>query len=100
MSTIPEYQRSESSGYNERFITKLVRNYRSHEAIINVPRKLFYDGELTACGDRMILDSMLEWEHLAKKHFPIIFHAVFGSDERESTSPSFFNRFVITYHLK
>ncbi|XP_060556275.1 putative helicase mov-10-B.1 [Ruditapes philippinarum] len=94
MNTIPEYQRCDTSGYNERYVTKLVRNYRSHDAIISVPRDLFYDGELEACGDRMILDSMLRWDHLAKRGFPIIFHSVFGADERESGSPSFFNRYV------
>ena len=29
----------------------LVRNYRSHPAIIDVPNDLFYGGRLLACGD-------------------------------------------------
>ena len=34
---------------------------------------------------------MLGWEELPNKRFPIIFHPVYGKDEREANSPSFFN---------
>lgn len=34
---------------------------------------------------------MLDWEQLPNKKFPMIFHAVYGKDEREEHSPSFFN---------
>ena len=34
---------------------------------------------------------MLGWEELPNKDFPMIFHAVYGKDEREENSPSFFN---------
>ena len=34
---------------------------------------------------------MLNWEELPNKQFPMIFHAVYGKDEREENSPSFFN---------
>ena len=34
---------------------------------------------------------MLDWEELPNKTFPIIFHPVYGKDEREANSPSFFN---------
>lgn len=34
---------------------------------------------------------MLNWEELPNKQFPLIFHAVYGKDEREENSPSFFN---------
>ena len=34
---------------------------------------------------------MIGWEELPNKNFPIIFHPVFGEDEREGSSPSFFN---------
>ncbi|KAL4218612.1 Helicase MOV-10 [Mactra antiquata] len=92
MNDFPEYRKSETSGYNTRFITKLVRNYRSHDSILEVPRSLFYDGELQACGDPMITNCMLTWPHLPNKKMPIIFHAVFGKSEREASSPSYFNR--------
>jgi helicase MOV-10 len=92
MTDIPEYQRAQNSGYDNHYLTKLVRNYRSHDAILKVPRELFYDGELQPCGDPMILNSLIGWEHLPNKKFPVIFHSVFGKDEREESSPSFFNR--------
>lgn len=34
---------------------------------------------------------MLGWEELPNKTFPIVFHPVYGKDEREGSSPSFFN---------
>jgi helicase MOV-10 len=37
---------SEEGSYNDRFITKLRRNFRSHEVILELPNRLFYDGEL------------------------------------------------------
>jgi helicase MOV-10 len=37
---------SEEGSYNSKFITKLCRNFRSHELILELPNKLFYDGEL------------------------------------------------------
>jgi helicase MOV-10 len=36
----------EERSYNSKFITKLRRNFRSHELILELPNKLFYDGEL------------------------------------------------------
>ena len=77
-------------GYNGDVLTKLVNNYRSHRAIIEIPKQLFYDNELNECaGD--FRNVMLGWEELPNGGFPIIFHPVFGKDEREAESPSFFN---------
>jgi hypothetical protein len=45
------------------------------------------------CGDQRIIDSFIGWPKLPRpeRGFPIIFHAIHGKDDRESTSPSFFN---------
>ncbi|MEQ2190685.1 hypothetical protein XENOCAPTIV_005536, partial [Xenoophorus captivus] len=51
----------------------------------------FYDGELQACADEYSRNLYCTWEHLPKQGFPVIFHGVAGVDERESSSPSFFN---------
>ncbi|XP_053381191.1 putative helicase MOV-10 [Mercenaria mercenaria] len=91
INNVDGYMKTDSK-YNQYYITKFIRNYRSHEAIIHVPRELFYDKELECHGDPMILNCMTGWEHLPNKHFPVIFHSVFGKSEREETSPSFFNR--------
>ncbi|KAM9268311.1 LOW QUALITY PROTEIN: helicase MOV-10 [Morus bassanus] len=90
----PLYQRS-SGGYDPQFVTKLLWNYRSHEAILRIPNELFYDSELKACkSEELELDIRslyCTWEELPKKGFPIIFHGVCGEDRREAKSPSFFN---------
>ncbi|XP_033925659.1 helicase MOV-10 [Melopsittacus undulatus] len=88
----PLYEKS-SGGYNPQFVTKLLWNYRSHEAILKIPNELFYDSELKACeSDELDVRSLYRnWEELPKKGFPIIFHGVCGEDRREAKSPSFFN---------
>lgn len=41
------YQRNPSTDkYNSIYITQLVKNYRSHAAILHIPNKLFYDNKL------------------------------------------------------
>uniref|UniRef100_A0A671LVB9 RNA helicase n=1 Tax=Sinocyclocheilus anshuiensis TaxID=1608454 RepID=A0A671LVB9_9TELE len=84
------YQKG-TTGYDNRYVTKLLRNYRSHPSILKIPNEMFYDGELVACADEMISHQYCKWEHLPKSEFPVIFHGVIGKDERESNSPSFFN---------
>ncbi|NXI73554.1 SDE3 helicase, partial [Anseranas semipalmata] len=88
----PLYEKS-SGGYDPQFVTKLLWNYRSHEAILRIPNELFYDSELKACeaNELDIRNFYCSWEELPKKGFPIIFHGVCGEDEREAKSPSFFN---------
>ncbi|NXK89922.1 SDE3 helicase, partial [Formicarius rufipectus] len=88
----PLYMKS-SGGYNPQFVTKLLWNYRSHEAILRIPNELFYDSELKACeSDGLdVRNFYCNWEELPKKGFPIIFHGVCGEDQREEKSPSFFN---------
>uniref|UniRef100_A0A8C2Q7T6 RNA helicase n=1 Tax=Cyprinus carpio TaxID=7962 RepID=A0A8C2Q7T6_CYPCA len=84
------YQKG-TTGYDNRYVTKLLQNYRSHPSILKIPNEMFYDGELVACADVMISHQYCMWEHLPKRGFPVIFHGVIGKDERESNSPSFFN---------
>ncbi|CAB1314614.1 unnamed protein product [Coregonus sp. 'balchen'] len=72
MKDNPLYQKDGEFGhFDSRFVTKLLRNYRSHPAILKIPNELFYEKELQG--------------------FPLIFHGVLGKDEREANSPSFFN---------
>ena len=76
---------------NSRFFTKLLKNYRSHPAILTQPNQMFYDDELQACADVMLRESLCSWEGLPKRGFPVVFHGVVGEDMREERSPSFFN---------
>uniref|UniRef100_A0A8U7NPS2 RNA helicase n=1 Tax=Corvus moneduloides TaxID=1196302 RepID=A0A8U7NPS2_CORMO len=94
-----------SGGYDPQFITKLLWNYRSHEAILRIPNELFYDNELKVCKSNGldIQNLYCTWEELPKKGFPIIFHGVCGEDQREAKSPSFFNTAeieVLVHYLK
>ncbi|KAI7797623.1 putative helicase mov-10-B.1 [Triplophysa rosa] len=88
------YQKG-ATGYDNRYVTKLLKNYRSHPSILKVPNELFYDGELMACAEEISSNQFCAWEHLPKRDFPVIFHGVIGKDDRESNSPSFFNTFEI-----
>ncbi|KAL3648990.1 hypothetical protein CASFOL_005393 [Castilleja foliolosa] len=77
---------------NENLMTKLVRNYRTHEAILRLPSELFYNGELLPCKEESA--SVLEScdDILPNKEFPLIFMGIQGCDEREGSNPSWFNR--------
>ncbi|THH04904.1 hypothetical protein EW145_g5188 [Phellinidium pouzarii] len=72
-------------------LVKLTKNWRSHPAILKFPNEEFYRGELEACADPVLTHSICRWDGLLKKDFPIIFHGVSGKDEREASSPSYFN---------
>ena len=72
-------------------VTKLVRNYRSHEDIIKVPSDLFYDAELLPEADQKITNKFLTQEILPNPQHPVIFHGVRGKNYQEGTSPSWFN---------
>ncbi|CAB1428895.1 unnamed protein product [Pleuronectes platessa] len=91
MTQFSLYQKDEGE-WDRRFVTKLLCNYRSHPSILEVPNELFYDSELLCSADEVLRNSYCNWEHLPKKGFPVIFHGVTGVDEREASSPSFFNR--------
>lgn len=72
-------------------VIKLVRNFRSHNAILKFPNEQFYKGELQQCGDPKTINAYIGSPHLPNKNFPIIFHSISGKDLREASSPSFFN---------
>ena len=81
--------------YDPNVLTKLIHNYRSHEAILTVPSTRFYDGELIPCADVMLRNSLVKWEHLPVPGVPLIFHGVAGKENREASSPSWFNSIEI-----
>ncbi|KAL3728154.1 hypothetical protein ACJRO7_032845 [Eucalyptus globulus] len=73
------------------FVTKLVRNYRCHPAILDLPSKLFYEGKLLACKENSY-SAIPSSDLLPNKEFPILFIGIQGCDEREGNNPSWFNR--------
>jgi helicase MOV-10 len=58
----------------------------------------FYGGDLRAHADPHKVNAFENWRHhpRPKRKFPIMFHAIAGQDEREASSPSFFNRLEAT----
>ena len=68
-----------------------MKNFRSHEAILSFPNEKFYRGDLQACAPRRVVDSFINKAILPNPRFPILFHGIVGQDDREATSPSFFN---------
>lgn len=57
-------------------VTKLIYNYRSHEALLALPSKLFYHSELCFQAPKSVVDSLSQWKGLPKKGFPLLFHGV------------------------
>ncbi|XP_014907512.1 putative helicase mov-10-B.1 isoform X3 [Poecilia latipinna] len=92
MTNVRLYRQRKTNGFNSRYMTKLLRNYRSHPAILKIPNELFYDSELQFCGS---LEDCLysNWELLARKDqdFPVMFHGVAGMKEQDLNSPSVYN---------
>jgi len=98
----PLYQRSpqfaEFGHYNPKLITKLVRNYRSHPALLALPSKLFYDNELVPCASHEMLGRLGEISWLVKPRCPLLFHGVRGDSLQERDSPSWCNPAEV-YHV-
>ncbi|KAI4317867.1 hypothetical protein L6164_025698 [Bauhinia variegata] len=79
---------------DENYITKLVKNYRCHPAILHLPSMLFYDGELIASRDTSSF--VMTADFLPNKEFPVLFFGIQGCDEREGNNPSWFNRIEVS----
>ncbi|EOD14397.1 hypothetical protein EMIHUDRAFT_436918 [Emiliania huxleyi CCMP1516] len=72
-------------------VTKLVRNYRSHAALLSLPSRLYYGSELQECADPATSRVMEGWEGLRRRGFPLLFYGVSSAHTHEVDSPSFFN---------
>jgi len=97
------YLQHAETGFDERYVTKLVRNFRSHPKILELPSRMFYKNELQASADPVLINSHLQFPGIpdkAKGKFPVIFHGVVGKDLREERSPSFFNPEEVVLVLK
>ena len=89
--------------YDPLVITKLLDNYRSHPKLLELPNRLFYDGELRAKADPVIYTALERWEGLPTPKVPMLFDAICGKDEREASSPSWFNgdeAIAVLQHVK
>ncbi|KAE8816655.1 putative RNA helicase SDE3 [Hordeum vulgare] len=77
------------------YVTKLVRNYRCHPAILELPSQLFYEDELIPCKEDEV-SSVYDCIDLPNKSFPVLFVGIQGCDEREGNNPSWFNRIEVS----
>lgn len=68
-----------------------MKNFRSHEAILQFPNEKFYGNDLQPCGNKKVINAYLNSSYLPNKKFLIIFHSVSGKDDQEASSPLFFN---------
>lgn len=81
--TKPLYQRHPiTRQYNQQFITQLVKNYRSHSAILHISNVLFYDNKLEVAAPIDCCDWFLQSKLLPAENFPIILKNVQGSCKR------------------
>ncbi|KAG8981810.1 hypothetical protein FRB90_006978, partial [Tulasnella sp. 427] len=82
------YSNSANAGIT---MVKLTKNWRNHDAILRFPNETFYNNELQVCGPPTVINSLLQSPVLAKTNFPVVFHGIAGTDDREAGSPSYFN---------
>lgn len=59
-------------------ITKLTKNWRSHEAILRFPSDQFYNGTLQACGSKESTECLSSCPFLGRQGFPVVFDNVEG----------------------
>ena len=78
------YQRDKSTNaFDPQTLTKLVNNYRSHPDILELPNRLFYQGELVPHAHRAdVKHSLSHWEHAPNPRCPLIFCGVEGKSRR------------------
>jgi helicase MOV-10 len=85
------YSRGRNGRYDERVLTQLTHNFRSHEALLELPNRLFYDNALECKASAMLRNHCIGWDQLPNPKVPMIFHGIIGKDMRERGSPSWFN---------
>ena len=61
--------------FNSKFVTQLVKNYRSHQAILQFSNENFYESKLVFMCPPVIANFACGWDFLfGNKDFPLIFH--------------------------
>jgi len=93
LMTSSPYVDPETGEFDRRCVQKLVRNFRSHPTLLEIPGRLFYNSELQSHSDSVV-NTCLNFPGLteaARGTTPIIVHGITGQDMREANSPSFYN---------
>uniref|UniRef100_A0A0A1WWI7 Putative helicase mov-10-B.1 n=1 Tax=Zeugodacus cucurbitae TaxID=28588 RepID=A0A0A1WWI7_ZEUCU len=85
------YRVDEEGNYNRQIQARLRRNYRSHPEIVKLFSEMFYKGELIAEAEPEVQQLCRDWHRAPNADYPIIFHSVFGPEQRENNSTSRYN---------
>ncbi|KAG4073853.1 hypothetical protein HA402_014058 [Bradysia odoriphaga] len=90
------YQKnSRTREYNQRFISKLKNNYRSHPMLVAVPNQLFYNQEIRSSANPAHYKWYSEMDFLPKRGFPILFENIEGNPEKMVECVSWYNQMEI-----
>ena len=84
MKDLPAYR---ATNADPRLLTMLVRNFRSHEALLAVPSRLFYGNKLLPCADQTALSRLstaADW--VPRRGYPLVFHGVVEKHDRLEAS--------------
>lgn len=76
------------SGEDSVYVTQLVKNYRSHKAILHIPNQLFYQGVLEAKTSPNIADLNISLPKL-RPDFPVLFKSIQGNWKRPESETRF-----------
>uniref|UniRef100_A0A0K8V839 Putative helicase MOV-10 n=3 Tax=Bactrocera latifrons TaxID=174628 RepID=A0A0K8V839_BACLA len=85
------YRVDEYGNYNRQIQIRLRRNYRSHPEIVKLFSEMFYDGQLLSEASPDVQQLCRDWHRAPNPEYPIIFHSVFGPEQREKNSTSRYN---------
>ncbi|XP_069963997.1 putative helicase MOV-10 [Bactrocera oleae] len=85
------YRVDEYGNYNRQIQIRLRRNYRSHPEIVKLFSEMFYEGQLLAQAAPDVQQLCRDWHRAPNAEYPIIFHSVFGPEQREKNSTSRYN---------
>lgn len=77
--TFSPYKKNDNGKLNQRFITKLITNYRNHPAIIRLSNELFYENEILSANHEYVNASL---NKLSNQNFPIVFKQVWGIEKK------------------
>lgn len=98
METCSIYKKTVDGSYDQRYVTMLKYNYRSHPTILQLSNALYYDNKLEyKCSKKVRFDPLISIENFGS---PLIFHNVIGHEKREGRSPSHFNEFEVNVVIK
>ncbi|XP_065368580.1 uncharacterized protein LOC135961041 isoform X2 [Calliphora vicina] len=81
----------DTGNYDRTIQTRLVRNHRSHPAIVNLYSGLYYNHTLESFAKKDDVSLCEIWHKSRNKNYPIIFHAIYEPSRSDNQSHSLYN---------